>query len=44
MVHSVAVSGLPHPRADHAIVMCRFARDCMNEMNETVDKLEVLLG
>jgi class 3 adenylate cyclase len=40
----VAVTGLPHPREDHAIAMARFARDCIFEMNETVNKLEVLLG
>ena len=25
----VAVAGLPQPRKDHAMVMCRFARDCL---------------
>jgi class 3 adenylate cyclase len=25
----VAVTGLPEPRKDHAIVMAKFARDCL---------------
>ena len=40
----VAASGLPHPRKDHALVMTRFARDCLNDMNQTVNELEVHLG
>jgi hypothetical protein len=40
----VAVAGLPEPRADHAVVMTRFARDCMNEMNQVAHQLEVVLG
>lgn len=40
----VAVTGLPDPRPDHAIVICRYARDCMARMNELVKRLEVTLG
>ena len=40
----VAVAGLPEPRQDHAVVMARFARDCMQKMNEITKKLEVTLG
>jgi class 3 adenylate cyclase len=40
----VAVTGLPDPRKDHAIVMARFANDCMNRMQSLVKKLEVTLG
>jgi class 3 adenylate cyclase len=40
----VAVCGLPQPRKDHAIVMARFARDCMTKMNDLTKKLEVTLG
>ena len=40
----VAVCGLPDPRKDHAVVMARFARDCMSSMREAVKKLEVELG
>jgi class 3 adenylate cyclase len=40
----VAVCGLPDPRPDHALVMAKFAKDCMNKMNDVVHKLEVKLG
>jgi class 3 adenylate cyclase len=40
----VAVCGLPEPRKDHAVVMARFARDCMTKMNDLTKKLEVTLG
>ncbi|KAL3914433.1 MAG: hypothetical protein SGILL_006104, partial [Bacillariaceae sp.] len=40
----VAVCGLPDPRPDHALVMAKFATDCMNKMKNVVHKLEVKLG
>ncbi len=40
----VAVAGLPDPRQDHALVMAKFANDCLNRMFRTVRKLEVELG
>lgn len=40
----VAVSGLPEPRKDHASVMARFARDCLQAMNDLTKKLEISLG
>ena len=40
----VAVTGLPDPQEDHAIIMCRFARDCRTKMNELTRKLELSLG
>jgi hypothetical protein len=40
----VAVTGLPDPRKDHAVAMCRFARDCMYKMHSLTRKLEVTLG
>lgn len=40
----VAVCGLPEPRADHAVVMARFARDCRDKMNELTRVLEKSLG
>lgn len=40
----VAVCGLPEPCEDHAIVMARFARDCLEKMNELARKLEATLG
>ena len=40
----VAVAVMPDPRKDHAVVMARFARDCIFKMNEYCRKLEVALG
>jgi len=40
----VAVSGLPDPCVDHALVMARFASDCRIRMNDLVKELEVSLG
>ena len=40
----VAVTGLPEPRKDHAVIMARFARDCMAKMNDLSHQLEVTLG
>ena len=36
--------GLPDPRDDHAIVMARFAKDCLYKMNYLTKQLEVALG
>ena len=40
----VAVTGLPDPRRDHAVAMCRFSRDCLNKMHALTKQLEVTLG
>lgn len=40
----VAVTGLPEPRKDHAVIMGRFARDCMDRMKQLSSQLEVALG
>jgi hypothetical protein len=40
----VAVTGLPEPRADHAIVATKFARDCLVRSAEVVQGLEKSLG
>ena len=40
----VAVSGLPEPRKDHAIVMARFARDTVLTVRQVVKRLELSLG
>ncbi|CAB9519313.1 Receptor-type guanylate cyclase gcy [Seminavis robusta] len=40
----VAVTGLPEPQDDHALIMVRFARDCMYKSYELTKKLEVNLG
>ena len=42
--HTVAVCGLPEPNDDHAIVMAKFARDCLSKMDELTRKLRVRLG
>ena len=40
----VAAAGLPDPRPDHALVMARFAKDCMRRMRELTKQLESTLG
>ena len=35
-VPHVAVTGLPKPQSDHAVVMTRFARDCIQAITESV--------
>jgi class 3 adenylate cyclase len=40
----VAVTGLPEPMDEHAVVMARFSRQCMVKMLEIVRYLEVHLG
>jgi len=42
---SVAVTGIPSPQRDHAIIMTKFARDCMLAMrNVLVSDLAQRLG
>eukprot|EP00980_Cylindrotheca_fusiformis_P003232 scaffold735_cov116-Cylindrotheca_fusiformis.AAC.2 len=40
----VAATGLPEPTEDHAVVACRFARECLRKMKDVTLKLEVSLG
>ncbi|CAB9508033.1 Receptor-type guanylate cyclase gcy [Seminavis robusta] len=40
----VAVTGLPEPNKHHALVMAKFARDCMYKMHDVTRSLEVMLG
>lgn len=40
----VAVTGIPTPRRDHAVVMARFAARIIETFTRTVEKLEVTLG
>eukprot|EP00980_Cylindrotheca_fusiformis_P010899 scaffold2482_cov116-Cylindrotheca_fusiformis.AAC.9 len=40
----VAAVGLPEPKDDHAVVACRFARECLKKMKDATLKLEVSLG
>lgn len=40
----VGVCGLPKPNKDHAVVMARFARECVERFNDVVTGLENALG
>lgn len=40
----VAVTGLPHAQEEHAIIMVKFARDCLRTMHRLTQKLGVTLG
>ena len=40
----MAVVGLPDPRKDHAVVMARFAKDCLLRFNVVTKQLENTLG
>lgn len=40
----VAVCGLPTPREKHAVVMARFAKQCLVRFSELTKELEILLG
>jgi len=40
----VAVAGLPDPMKDHAVTMCRYAKDCLHKMRELTQRLGQVLG
>lgn len=40
----VAVTGLPDPQPNHAVIMARFATECMIKMKEVTRRLETSLG
>ena len=40
----MAATGLPEKRKDHAVLMARFARDCLKKMLFVVRRLEIRLG
>ena len=40
----VAVTGLPNPQEDHAVLMVKFARSCLVKMNQIVQDLKETLG
>jgi len=40
----VAVTGLPEPQERHAVIMARFAGECMLKLHEIVTDLEITLG
>lgn len=40
----VAVTGIPEPQPDHALIMARFARDCMIKQSQLASELGETLG
>lgn len=40
----VAVTGLPEPQEDHAVIMSEFASECLINMRDLVKQLETTLG
>lgn len=40
----VAVTGLPDPQPDHAVIMVKFARECFSKMNKLLPGLAEKLG
>ena len=40
----VCVTGLPNANKDHAVIMTRFAYECLHQMSELTQQLEVSLG
>jgi hypothetical protein len=40
----MAVTGLPEPRTDHAVAMCKFASECLRGMHAILAGLETTLG
>ncbi len=40
----VAVTGLPEPQEDHAVIMAIFAKECLSSMRELTKSLESILG
>jgi class 3 adenylate cyclase len=40
----VAVTGLPDPQEDHALIMAKFARDCIVKMGQLTTELAGVLG
>jgi class 3 adenylate cyclase len=40
----VAVTGIPQPQEDHAVIMVKFARDCMTKLSQLVNDLVATLG
>ncbi|GKY99151.1 hypothetical protein MPSEU_000870600 [Mayamaea pseudoterrestris] len=40
----VAVTGVPEPQKEHAVIMCRFARDMLSKCHMLTKRLETTLG
>jgi class 3 adenylate cyclase len=41
---SFSQTGLPNPQPDHAVIMAKFAQDCMNKLDRVVERLSTSLG
>ena len=44
MLADVAVTGLPEPQFNHAVIMSRFAGSCLERLGIVLKELEVSLG
>jgi class 3 adenylate cyclase len=40
----MAVTGIPDPQSDHAVIMARFAQECLAKMNDATCQLVDRLG
>ena len=40
----MAATGLPDPQPNHALIMSRFAWDCLRKMDQMTQALEITLG
>ena len=40
----VAVTGLPEPQENHALIMAKFSKECLNRLLQVTRELEVTLG
>jgi class 3 adenylate cyclase len=40
----VAVTGVPNAQVDHAVAMCRFAKECLKSFHRLSRQLETKLG
>ena len=40
----VAVAGIPSPQPEHAVIMVRFAEECIEKMHQVTSKLAVTMG
>ena len=40
----VAVAGIPNPQAEHAVIMVRFAEECLTKMHQVTSKLAITMG
>jgi len=41
---TLKIAGLPEPMKEHAVTMCRFAKDIISKTHQLTRKLEAILG